>query len=303
MTSRIPPAEDALLCAAAERALRGPADADATSGHRARDPVAEWLRGVRGLAADRRRLAQNGGLDALRADGRSLTRRGARAGWWVLVSVELVLALAGSVVLVPSRRVPDPELAELLSWAPTLLAGGAVLALVSAALAPRSPRTRAAGALLSALTGAAVLYAAVHLLLLPAPDRAALPEGALVRWGLAAGVLGLGILVLVLRWGRTRRSAALRAADERRRAVREALLWARALERGRRRLRRTGRLGSPAQRGAWEAELERLEGEVGEGWLDLARELGPEGWLLRSAWEAGVGGPRGPVGPVGRTAR
>ncbi|MEE1650677.1 hypothetical protein V1260_07705 [Brachybacterium sp. J144] len=145
-----------------------------------------------------------------------------------MVSVGLVLALAGSVVLVPSRRVPDPDLAELLSWAPTLLAGGAVLALVGAALAPRSPRTRAAGALLSALIGAAVLYAAVHLLLLPVPDRAVLPEAALVRWGLAAGVLGLGVLVLVLRWGRTRRSAALRAADERRRAVREALLWARA---------------------------------------------------------------------------
>lgn len=53
----------------------------------------------------------------------------------------------------------------------------------------------------------------------------------------------------------------------------------------------------------WARALERLEGDVGEGWLDRARELGPEGWLLRSAWEAGVGGLGGPGGPVGRTAR
>ncbi|MCH1881503.1 hypothetical protein [Agrococcus sp. ARC_14] len=244
---------------------------------------AKWMADARRLHLARRALMSQLGSRPSSARVREPSGKARPTAWsriwWIGLSIGTAASFVGSAPMLPPRHPQDPELTMMIT--PPAIFAAAVLLLVAAATVPRSGRSPTAVGL-AAMSGVIVLAALLFSLFrADVLTDAGGPMG-VAAWAVGAAGALVGSTVLVLRTrSRTRGSRADRAAAETGKAWRRAAVELRG--EAKRLLRRAPADAAVLER--WADELAWLEGEVSAEQLAQARELGPWGWLVWSAYD------------------
>lgn len=251
---------------------------------------AEWVAGVRALHMQRlqqmAQLGRSAGSPAVPpASAAEPSRSIPTVLWWVVLSFGVAAAFSGGALLLPQRYVLDPALTVAVAT-PAMCIGGALL-LVAAVTMPRAAKGSTATAL-AVIAATMALASSVAAVLRFETMVTAGGAAATLAWAIGAGVALLAGVVLALRAAPTRRSAADRTAADRRRAWQhDATAARRSAEQL---LRKAPQGGTAPER--WSLELDRLQPRVTADALAQARELGPWGWLVWSAYDGDIKLPR-----------